>query len=276
VHADLRDYKQALRVVEGADVVYHLAARVGSIDYLHGSSRAELQALQSNLAIDANVFRACIEKGISRIVYASSVSVYPMDKQDKLGAEFRENEIFPLNPEGGYGWAKIAGEMQLQLMQKVKSSVARIFNVYGEFSQYGESAQLIPALIRKAVRFPSEPFVVWGDGHQTRCMLYVKDCVEALVKLEERVKIPPLVLNVGNPEVHSIREIAELIIKTSGKSIPILFDKTKPVGPISRIPDINLARRELSWSPKTTLKNGIARTYDWLREEILGETRRRL
>ncbi len=56
VHADLRDYEQTRRAIGEADCLYHLAARVGSIDYLHGGKRPELEALQSNLAIDTNVF----------------------------------------------------------------------------------------------------------------------------------------------------------------------------------------------------------------------------
>ena len=57
VHADFRDWNQTRAAIEGADVLYHLAAKVGSIDYLHGSSLAELDALQSNLAIDTNSSR---------------------------------------------------------------------------------------------------------------------------------------------------------------------------------------------------------------------------
>jgi len=103
---DLRDYRRALEVVEGADVVYHLAARVGSVEYLHGSELAELRALQDNLVIDANVFRACIERKVRKIIYASSVSVYPIDLQEKLGAIFKEDDLRYCNPEGGYGCAK--------------------------------------------------------------------------------------------------------------------------------------------------------------------------
>ena len=269
IHADLRSYEETLQVLEGADCVYHLAARVGSIDYLHGGKRAELDALQSNLAIDANVFRACVEKSVERLVYASSVSVYPIDRQQTLSASFVESNIEPINPEGGYGWAKLVGEIQIGLMEACKSSVARIFNAYGEYSEFGKTAQVVPALVRKAINYPEEDFVVWGDGNQTRNLIYIADCIEALIRMEEKASYPPLILNIGSPITTTIKELAETIVRVSGKGIPLKFDPTKPVGPLSRIPDISKARALLAWEPKTSLEEGIRRTFDWMAGQIV-------
>jgi GDP-D-mannose 3',5'-epimerase len=269
VYSDLRHYDQALKAVEGADVVYHLAARVGSIDFLHGSSKAELEALQSNLAIDVNVFRACREVGVKKIVYASSVSVYPIDRQQRRGAVFREEDIYPINPEGGYGWAKLMGEIQLGMMEECKSAAARIFNAYGEYCEYEGTAQVVPALIRKAIRYPEEEFVVWGDGSQTRNLIYIQDCIDALLKMEEKASYPPLILNVGNEKTTTIRELAETIVKVSSKKIEIMYDKSKPVGPLSRIPSIERAAKKLKWKPHTSLENGLRSTYKWIESELL-------
>jgi GDP-D-mannose 3',5'-epimerase len=271
VYADLRHYDQALKVVEGADIVYHLAARVGSIDFLHGSSKAELEALQSNLAIDVNVFRACREVGVKNIVYASSVSVYPIDKQQRLGAVFREEDIYPVNPEGGYGWAKLMGEIQFGMMEECRSAAARIFNAYGEYCEYEGTAQVVPALIRKAIRYPEEEFVVWGDGSQTRNLVYIQDCIDALLKMEEKASYPPLILNVGNEKTTTIRELAKTIVKVSGKKIEIRYDKSKPVGPLSRIPSISKARQILGWSVNSSLEIGIRKTFDWMKQRLVDD-----
>ena len=83
---DLRESKLALKSIKGVETVFHLAARVGSINYLHGSKWNELEALKSNLIIDANVFRACLENGVKKLIYASSVAVYPVENQDKSEA----------------------------------------------------------------------------------------------------------------------------------------------------------------------------------------------
>jgi len=264
LHADLRDFNQALKVVEDADAVYHLAAKVGSVEYLHGSPLAELDALQTNMVIDINVMKACLESKVQKIIYTSSAGVYPIHLQQNQGARFAEDDIKPINPDGGYGWAKLIGEISLDLHGACKSGIARIFNAYGEYSELGENAQVIPALIRKAVNYPNEPFTVWGDGTPTRNFIYIKDCINALLKLEQYASYPPLKVNIGNPnEMVTIKQLAEKIVTVSGKKIPITFDPKMPRGCLSRTPDIKRASIELDWKPETPLQEGLEHTYNW-------------
>ena len=269
LHADLRDFTQARKIVQGSDCVYHLAARVGGVTYLHANQKAEFDALQSNLAIDVNVIRACLECNVQKIIYLSSPAVYPINLQQRQGAHFAEDDVVPINPDGGYGWAKLIGETQLDLAESLKSGIARIFNPYGEYSELGKSAQVIPALIRKAINYPTEPFIVWGDGTPTRNFIYIQDCVEALLKLEEHASYPPLKVNIGNPaEPVTVRELAETIISVSCRKMEMTFDPTKPLGPLSRIPDIRRAEKELGWKPATPLRVGLERTYEWAEQFI--------
>jgi len=257
---DLRDFSQALKVTQGASVVFHLAARIGSIDYLHGSHLNELLALQANLVIDANVFRACLEHNVSKIVYASSTAVYPIDWQHQPGVVLSEADLelpriegLTINPEGGYGWAKLMGEVQLGWMSDTLSGIARIFNVYGVNQDLVRAVHVIPALFLKAERYPEEEFIVWGNGQQTRDFLYVTDCIDALLHLEEKASYPPLVANIGSGEAVSIQTIAEKVVALGGKNIPIQYDPSKPVGPISRTADITRARALLGWQPRVSL-----------------------
>ena len=104
---DLRDFNRTAKAVKDADVVYHLAARIGSIDYLHGSDIHEMEALQTNLVIDANVLRACRENDVSKLVYASSVAVYPVNLQQRFDVSFSEDGLevsaikdSQINPDG--------------------------------------------------------------------------------------------------------------------------------------------------------------------------------
>ena len=265
---DLRDYGQVRNVLDGSDCVYHLAAWIGGIEHLHESKEAELKTLQSNLAIDTNVIRACAESKVSKFIYASSVSVYPSNVQRAINARFAEDDVAPINPDGGYGWAKLIGETQLDLAESLKSGIARISNIYGEYCKLGKTAHVVPALIRKAINYPTEPFIVWGDGTQTRNFIYIQDCVEALLKLEEHASYPSLKVNIANPETVTIRELAETIVSISGKNIRITYDPTKPVGPLSRIPDIRRAEKELGWKPATPLRVGLERTYEWAEQFI--------
>jgi nucleoside-diphosphate-sugar epimerase len=175
-----------------------------------------------------------------------------------------------IDPDGGYGLAKILAEIQLFLMKNVKVGIARIFNVYGINEPQDERSHAITDLIKKAIFYPKRKFVVWGDGRQTRDYLYVTDCVEALIKIEEKIsKISPLILNIGSGKATSIREIAEKIIKISGKDIKPIYDKTKPVGPISRTANINKVKKILSWKPKVNIEEGLEKTYFWIQKILV-------
>ena len=283
---DLVDYQQALKAVDGAGSVFHLAARVGSLEYLHGTGMAELVALQTNLVIDANVFKACLKVGVRKIIYASSCAVYPMDKQFSPGAIFPESclELKKLNflrpgksesghgtsnPDGGYGWSKLMGEVQLEWMKGIGVGIARIFNIYGENEPFGEKAHVVADLIGKAIRYPQEEFIVWGDGQQSRDFLYITDCVDALLQLEKKASNPPTTVNIGSGEPVNISTIAEKAVRLSGKDIKIEYDPTKPVGPLSRTADITRARALLDWQPKVSLDEGLRRTYLWLQSRLV-------
>ena len=289
---NLANYGQALEAFEDSEDVFHLAARIGGIKYLHGSASIEALTLQENLAIDANVFRACQEQAVKRIVYTSSSAVYPMDRQYSFDTILSESDFslepmlqdprfrfkLSVNPDGGYGLAKLLAEIQLSLMPDVKAGAARIFNVYGINEPLDERSHAISDLIRKAINYPEKEFIVWGDGRQTRDYVYVSDCVDALVKMMDKLieedKITggnqqlPLVVNIGSGKPASIREIAEEAIKFSGKDIKPIYDLKKPVGPISRTADIKRAAVLLNWRPKTSLEDGLRRTYLWLQDKL--------
>ena len=294
--ADLTDYKETLKALEGAEVVYHLAARVGSLQYLHGTDQAELHALQTNLRIDASVFRVCLERGIKRLIYASSCAVYSMERQFSPGAIFSESDldlnslakgtqpILParqtINPDGGYGWAKLIGEIQLHWMANIKKSeisgdgidigIARIFTVYGENEPLGERAHVIADLIQKAIRYPEKGLVVYGDGKQSRDFLYISDCIDALLKLEEAISTGQslVMVNIGSGQATTIKTIAEKVVMLSGKGVEIKYDLGKPIGPVSRTADITKAQTLLRWGPKVSLDEGLRHTYAWVYKRL--------
>jgi nucleoside-diphosphate-sugar epimerase len=263
---DLRDYSFANDSLRGAETVFHLAAEVGSVEYLHGSGAKELAALQANLVIDTNVFRACLANGVRSIVYASSVSVYPFDQQLGSHVQFREEDSERnVNPEGGYGWSKYMGERQLAVMPGTSCGIARIFHAYGRnIYLRPDRSQVIATLIRKAVTYPKEGFVVWGDGNQRRCFVYVDDAIDALVRLWEYTREKgSLTVNVGSTEEVTVRELAQRIISRSGKEIPLEFDSSKPTGALNRMPDLDRVRRVLGWTPTTDFAAGLEKTYGW-------------
>lgn len=285
IHGDLSNFDIALSSIKDVDVVYHFAARIGGIHYLHGSQNVELLTLQENFAIDANVFRACAMNGIKKIIQASSAAVYPMDNQYKQGTILKEEDAdfsfktddpsskykIPLHSDGGYGIAKAFAEVELHWANDMKIGMARIFNVYGpNRSLHEKKSHMIVDLIRKAIYYPQEPFIIWGNGEQTRDFLFVSDCVDALLKLEKIVDSysTPVVVNIGSGIGISVREIAEKIRNISQKDMSLVFDETKPVGPISRTADISRAQDLLLWSPKVSIDEGLKIVFEWLEKKI--------
>lgn len=275
---DLREYEQALAVIQNTDTVFHMAAHIGSIDYLHGSDDNELTALQSNLAIDTNVFRACQNSNVKIIVYASSAAVYPVSLQHCPGVVLSENLVdiarnhvvsqVEIDPDGGYGWAKLMGEIQLSLMSQINVGIARIFNVYGENQDLTTAVHVIPSLFLKAGRYPGDDFVVWGDGQQSRDFVYVQDCADALIALEGKAASCPLTVNIGSGEAVNIATVAEKVITLSDKNIRIKYDSGRPIGPISRTADISRAKSLLGWQPQTSLDEGLRQTFSWINGRI--------
>ncbi|MDG7007118.1 MAG: NAD-dependent epimerase/dehydratase family protein [Nitrososphaerota archaeon] len=268
VRGDLKDYEFARRSTKGADTVFHFAAEVGSVEYLHGSASRELAAMQANLVIDANVFRACLENKVKTVVYASSVSVYPFDRQQGGNAAFREEDSDEkVNPEGGYGWSKFVAEKQLSLMTGVRTGVARIFHAYGKNIYLDpDRSQVVGSLVRKAIRYPGEGFVVWGDGSQRRCFVYIDDALDGIFALWSHVeKKENLTVNIGSTEETSVLELARKVVSLSGKDIRMKFDPSKPKGALNRMPDLERARRVLGWAPRTPFDEGLPKTFEWAR-----------
>lgn len=268
---DLKGYQFARDSLRGAEVVYHFAAEVGSVEYLHGSAASELAAMQANLVIDANVFRACLENRVRTVIYASSVSVYPFDRQQGGDSVFMEEDAEKsVNPEGGYGWSKYVAEKQLSLMAGIKCGAARIFHAYGKnIYLKPDRSQVIGSLVRKAVNYPREEFVVWGDGRQRRCFVYIEDALDAIMRLQRFVEEKGnLTVNIGSTEEVTVRELAERVISLSGKDIKLRFDPSKPKGALNRTPDLGRANNTLGWAPTTPFGEGLENTFRWAHSRL--------
>ena len=113
--------------------------------------------------------------------------------------------------------------------------------------------------------FPEEEFIVWGSGIQRRAFLYVDDVVDAIFALLEK-GMNNGVIQIGPGESHSIADIAERIVRLSGKKIDIRFDPSKPEGDKDRTADSSKARKILGWEQKISLDEGLEKTFVWARE----------
>lgn len=264
---DLTDADACARVTEGCDLVYHLADVVAGINYVFGN---QFSLFNNNLRIDSNMLHAAVANRVPAYVYVGTACSYPaaLSVPDAQGRTplFREEDVFPALPESSYGWSKLMGEYQAELAMNeglMKVGLLRFHNVYGPHCEMSpERSQVIPSLIRKALRHPEEPYIVWGSGRQRRAFVYVSDVVDALL----RVAGPGLgqgVIQIGPDYSTSIRELAQEIAAISGKDIEITFDPTRREGDGDRAADRSKALRVLGWEPRVSLAEGLRKTYEW-------------
>ena len=258
-HADLTADHAWYSDMQAQDALIHIADIVAGIGYVFSH---EWTVFQKNLLINSNVARVVAERAPERLIYLGTACSYPQQLQRSVTAsELAEADKFPADPESGYGWSKLIGEIEFRLATKgsrTKLIVLDLHNVYGWPSAYKDStAQVIPSLVYRAVCTPDKKLTVWGDGRQGRAFLHVSDAVSAIVlALGYSGTISAYMIGPGS--CTSIAEVARIIQAHPKIDVKeIAFDASKPVGDIGRFANSALAQRELGWSPKMDLVTGI-------------------
>jgi len=266
---DLRNPSACRAVTEGIDEVYHLADVVAGIEYVFAN---QTQVFHDNALIDTNILKASSQANVKCFLYVGTACSYPRKKQFGVEAPpLVEEDILPADPESAYGWSKLLGELHTELYGKeteMQTGVLRLHNVYGVPADYSTArSQVIPSLIVKAIRWPFEPFVVWGSGTQGRSFIHVNDVVNALLLMMPK-GLNNGAIQVGTNYCTSIREIAEIIVQISGKRIPIRYDRTKPEGDKGRCGDCSKAREILGWQQEVAIEEGLAELYAWIESRL--------
>jgi len=252
-------------LLPGVDLVFHLADVVAGIGYVFENQGS---IFRQNLLINSNVIASVREHPVEGLLYAATACSFPAHLQTGSNARpLREEDLYPAAPESGYGWSKLMGQYECELLEQecgVPVSVLILHNVYGTPTDFtAKKGQVIPSLIRKAVRYPDEPFVVWGSGSQGRAFVHVDDVVDAFVAAACR-GLGKGAIQIGPGVCTSIREIAEAVVTISGKSIEIEYDLSAPEGDLGRCADFAKARELLDWEPRVSLEDGLDRLFHWL------------
>ena len=201
------------------------------------------------------------------ILQASTSEVYG-DPVEHPQTEHYWGHVNPVGPRACYDEGKRCAETlfaDYRRQHGVVTRIARIFNTYGPRMQPGDG-RVVSNFIVAALR--SEPLTIQGDGWQTRSFCYVGDTIDALVRLMDA---PPEFggpVNVGNPDEHSVLDLAERIRKLTRSRSPIVFTDAACDDPRQRRPDIALAQRVLDWQPRVRIDEGLARTIDYFRRTL--------
>lgn len=271
---DLRYWENCLQATEGVDEVYALAANMGGIGFIE-TNKAVI--VRDNTLINHHTIEAARVNGVRRFFYTSSACVYPASLQKSPGVTpLREDQVYPADPEDGYGWEKLYMERTCRHYWEdfgLETRTVRFHNIYGPLGTYDGGREKSPAAICRKVALAAdgEAIEVWGDGQQTRSYCYIDDCLEGIHRLMRSDIREPL--NLGTDRLISVNGLVDLVARIAGKTIRRIHDLSKPQGVRGRNSDNTRLRAVLGWEPSTPLEDGLARTYEWIAAELRREHR---
>jgi GDP-L-fucose synthase len=254
---------------EKPEIVIVAAAKVGGIK---ANNDQPVEFLLENLQIQNNLIRAAHESGARKLLFLGSSCIYPKHAPQPIP----ESALLggPLEPTNeAYAIAKIAG---ITLCQSYAREYGANFisgmptNLYGPNDNFNlETSHVLAALLRKAHEAKTSgarELVVWGSGNPRREFLHVDDLAFACLFLLENYDSPEII-NIGTGTDLTIRELAELICDVVGFGGELVFDASKPDGTPRKLLDISKIE-SLGWKPTISLREGIARAYEWFRKQV--------
>ena len=262
VEADLRDAAGVAAAVAGCDAVFHLAAQT-----IVGVAReAPRETLETNVLGAWNVFEACREAGVGRVVFASS------DKAYGASPELPYREDFPLRAANAYDASKAAADVIARSYAQAYGlplAVTRFANIYGGGDL--NFSRLVPETV--AAVLDGRPPLIRSDGSPERDFLFVDDAVAAYLAIAAALDgagegARGEAFNAGGERPHPVREVVDLIAELAGSGVaPEYRGSGTPSGEIDRQYVDSTKLRDLTgWAPRVGLRDGFVRTLRWYRE----------
>jgi UDP-glucose 4-epimerase len=259
VVGDLSDVEILGQVTAGVDICLHAA----STTVPSSSNRFMEQDVTENLIGSIRVLQSCVRSNVTRVIFVSSGgTVYGRP----VNLPILESD--PTNPIGAYGIVKLAIEKYCVLFGELYGldyRIARFSNPYGPKQNTASGQGVVAAFVEKALK--GETLLVMGDGTIVRDFVYIDDAVDALLKLCSYAG-PHQIFNVGSGLGTSINAIISSIAAASQPMPKVEYRESRKFDVPANILSCDLARRELGWSPTTSLEAGLKATIDAKRVEL--------
>jgi GDP-D-mannose 3', 5'-epimerase len=272
---DLRLRDDCYGAVNGYNEVFNLAADMGGMGFIENNKAA----CMISVLINTHLLIASRDCGIDRFFYASSACVYNGEKQtDPNNPGLKEADAYPALAEDGYGWEKLFSERMCRHFREdfgLTTRVARFHNVYGPYGTFDGGREKAPAAICRKVIEASvtgkKDITIWGDGFQTRSFMYIDDCIKGIFDIMySNIEEP---INLGSSEMVSINQLVDIVEEIEGFKLERKYDLNAPKGVRGRNSENTLIKQYLNWEPSIPLKKGMKKTYDWIKEQILDESK---
>lgn len=269
---DLQDLPSCRTALQGARVVYNLAADMGGMGFIENNKAL----CMLSVLINTHLLMAARQVGVERFFYASSACVYNADKQrDPNVTALKEEDAYPAMPEDGYGWEKLFSERMCRHFREdfgLITRSARYHNVYGPLGTYTGGREKAPAAIcRKLIEAKlsgKHEIEIWGDGQQTRSFMYIDDCLKGTMDLLHSDITE--VLNIGSSELVSINQLVDIVEDIAGIKVQRRYNLSAPKGVNGRNSDNTRILELMNWEPRVRLRDGLEKTYAWIYDQIAG------
>jgi nucleoside-diphosphate-sugar epimerase len=268
---DLRDQYICRQVVDQKfDEVYQFAADMGGAGFVFtGENDADI--MHNSGMINLNVLNECYKRNSKRIFYSSSACMYPeYNQEDPDNPNCAEDSAYPAAPDSEYGWEKLFSERMYLAYQRNKGMevrIARYHNIFGPMGSWRDGREKAPAAICRKVAMAVDggEIEIWGDGKQTRSFLFIDECLEGTLRLTRSDWTGPV--NIGSDEMVTINQLADMAMAIAGKKLTKKHIEG-PLGVRGRNSDNRLIEKRLGWRPTRPLREGLEKTYAWIKEQI--------
>lgn len=264
---NLLDYEATVKYISRClpDIVIHAAGRVGGIQ---ANLSHPVNFLVENLDIGKNIILAARAGGVSSFLNIGSSCMYPRGHSDPLPEEMiLAGELEPTNE--GYALAKIVCLKLCEYISREKVYQYKTIvpcNIFGRHDSFSPGkSHLVPAIIFKihnAINARDPTVEIWGDGYSRREFMYASDLADCILDCVERFESLPSLMNVGVGKDYSINDYYETAASILGYEGEFVHNLSMPTGMARKIVSIE-KQQAWGWSPKTSLRDGIRKTYDF-------------
>jgi UDP-glucose 4-epimerase len=255
--ADIRDGDAMHRLLAGADAVFHLAA----IPSVPRSITDPIPSHDVNINGTFEVFRACADGGVGRVVYAASSSAYGDTPT------LPKVETMRPNPKSPYAAQKLMGEYYASCFHScfdLETVALRYFNVYGPRQDPSSPYSGVISIFMSCLLEGRSP-TLYGDGEQTRDFTFVEDVAALCVKASKAEGVAGMMFNAGNGNRYSLNTVWETLNRIEGTSIPANYGSPRAGDVKDSQADTTAAVQLLGHDPKFSLEEGLRRTLAWYR-----------
>ncbi len=262
-NVDCCDFDQIKNIMKDVDIVYHCAATAH--EGLSVFSPFEIS--KNNYLASISIFSAAINEKVKRIIFCSSMARYGDQK-----TPFREDmQTKPIDP---YAISKVAAEQVLQNLcdlNNIEWVIAVPHNIIGPKQIYDDPYRNVVSIFLNRM-LQGKPPIIYGDGEQKRCFSYIDDCLDCMIPMLDQENLNRQIINIGpDEEFVTINEVVEICANITGSNLDPIYKKDRPREVKHATCSSNKAREILKYKTKIDLKEGISRTYDYIKKRGVRE-----